>query len=288
MTYMHPESVVSTTWLADHLAAPDVRIVDGSFTLPGVTPTAREHYRLRHLPGAVFFDIDEIADEKSELPHMLPSPEKFSARVRKLGLGDGNKLVVYDMMGLFSAARVWWMFRAFGHRDLAILDGGLPKWLAEGRPVTDTVPMPRERHFSAKLDNTLVRDKQQVLANLRRRREQIVDARSAARFEGSVPEPRSGLRSGHIPGSLNVPVDRLTDPATKTLLPAEALSRLFDEAGVDRSRPVVTTCGSGVTACAVAFGLHLLGHRDVAVYDGSWSEWGLPGEMPVETGAARG
>jgi thiosulfate/3-mercaptopyruvate sulfurtransferase len=287
MPYAHPESVVSTAWLADHLAAPDVRVVDGSFTLPGVTPTAREHYRQRHLPGAVFFDIDEIADEKSDLPHMLPSPEKFSARVRKLGIGDGNRIVVYDMAGLVSAARVWWMLRVFGHRDVAILDGGLPKWLAEGRPVTDELPMPRERHFSAKLDNTLVRDKDQLLANLRSRREQVVDARSAARFEGSAPEPRPGLRSGHIPGSLSVPVDRLTDPAAKTILPPEALARLFDEAGVDRSRPVVTSCGSGVTACAVAFGLHLLGHRDFAIYDGSWSEWGLAGDTPVETGPAR-
>jgi thiosulfate/3-mercaptopyruvate sulfurtransferase len=287
MAYAHPESLVSTEWLADHLTAPDLRIVDGSFTLPGVTPTAQEHYRQRHIPGAVFFDIDEIADEKNPLPHMIPSPEKFSARMRKLGLGDGNRIVVYDINGLSSAGRVWWMFRLFGHRDVAILDGGLPKWLAEGRPVTDEPPMPRERHLTAKLDNTLVRDKDQLLANLKTGREQVLDARAAGRFEGSAPEPRQGLRSGHIPGSLNLPYDRLTDPKTKTIRPAEELARLFDEAGIDRSRPVVTTCGSGVTACALAFGLHLLGHSDFAIYDGSWSEWGLPGDHPVETGPAR-
>jgi thiosulfate/3-mercaptopyruvate sulfurtransferase len=179
------------------------------------------------------------------------------------------------------------MFRLFGHKDVAILDGGLPKWLAEGRAVDDKLPMPRERHFTAKLDNTLVRDKDQVLANMRTRREQVLDARAAGRFEGTVPEPREGLRSGHIPGSLNLPYDKLTDPQTKTIRTAEELEKLFAEAGIDRSKPVVTTCGSGVTACALAFGLHLLGHRDWAIYDGSWSEWGLPGDHPVETGPAK-
>jgi thiosulfate/3-mercaptopyruvate sulfurtransferase len=287
MPYAHPESLVSTAWLADHLTAPDVRVVDGSFTLPGVTPTAKERYAERHIPGAVFFDIDDVADEANPLPHMIPSPAKFSARVRKLGLGDGNRIVVYDINGLSSAGRVWWMFRLFGHKDVAILDGGLPKWLAEGRAVDDKVPMPRERHFTAKLDNTLLRDKDQVLANISRRREQVLDARAAGRFEGTAPEPREGLRSGHIPGSLNLPYDRLTDPQTKTIRPAEELEKLFAEAGIDRSKPVVTTCGSGVTACALAFGLHLLGHRDWAIYDGSWSEWGRPGDHPVETGPAK-
>lgn len=284
MPYANPDALVSTEWLAAHLDAPDLRIVDGTFTLPGVKPTGRELYDARHIPGAVFFDIDEIADEHSPLPHMLPSPEKFAARMRKLGLGDGHKIVVYDSAGLSSAARPWWMLRVFGHRDVAILDGGLPKWQAEGRPVTDDIPVLRERHFTARLNTLLVRDKGQLLDNLTTGREQVIDARSHGRFEGSAKEPRPGLRLGHIPGSLNLPYDELTDRQTRTLLPAEALAALFAAAGLERGKPVVASCGSGVTACALAFGLHLLGWPEAAVYDGSWSEWGLPGDTPVATG----
>jgi thiosulfate/3-mercaptopyruvate sulfurtransferase len=284
MPYANPDALVSTEWLAAHLDAPDLRIVDGSFTLPGVKPTGRELYDARHIPGAVFFDIDEIADEHNPLPHMLPSPEKFAARMRKLGLGDGHKIVVYDSAGLSSAARPWWMLRVFGHRDVAILDGGLPKWQVEGRPVTDDAPAPRERHFTARLNTLLVRDKAQLLDNLTTPREQVIDARSRGRFEGTAKEPRQGLRSGHIPGSFNLAFDELTDRQTRTLLPAEALAALFAKAGLERGKPVVASCGSGVTACALAFGLHLLGWPDAAVYDGSWSEWGLPGDTPVATG----
>jgi thiosulfate/3-mercaptopyruvate sulfurtransferase len=284
MPYANPDALVSTEWLAAHLDAPDLRIVDGTFTLPDVTPTGHELYAARHIPGAVFFDIDDIADEHNPLPHMLPSPEKFSARMRKLGLGDGHKIVVYDSAGLSSAGRPWWMLRVFGHQDVAILDGGLPKWQAEGRPVTDDIPALRERHFTARLNTLLVRDKGQVLDNLAVPREQVIDARARARFEGSAKEPRAGLRSGHIPGSLNLPFDELTDRQTRTLLPAEALAARFAAAGLERGKPVVASCGSGVTACALAFGLHLLGWPDAAVYDGSWSEWGLPGDTPVATG----
>jgi thiosulfate/3-mercaptopyruvate sulfurtransferase len=288
MPYANPDSLVSTEWLAARLAAPDIRVVDASFKLPGVTPTAAEDYALQHIAGAVFFDIDEISDTSTSLPHMLPSPEKFSARMRRLGLGDGNRIVVYDSAGMGGgAARVWWTFRVFGHRDVVVLDGGLPKWLAEGRAVTADKPLPRERHFTARVDNSLVRDRGQVLANLQTKREQVLDARGAGRFEGTAPEPRAGLRSGHIPGSLNLPFDRLVDKAAKTVLPAEQLAQLFEAAGLDMKRPVVTSCGSGVTACVLAFGLHLLGKEDVAVYDGSWSEWGLPGDTPVETGPAK-
>jgi thiosulfate/3-mercaptopyruvate sulfurtransferase len=284
MPYANPDALVSTEWLAAHLDAPDLRIVDGTFTLPGVTPTGHELYLQRHIPGAVFFDIDDIADEHNPLPHMLPSPEKFSAQMRKLGLGDGHKIIVYDSAGLSSAGRPWWMLRVFGHPDVAILDGGLPKWQAEGRPLTDDIPALRERHFTARLNTLLVRDKEQVLGNLSAQREQVIDARSRARFEGSAKEPRAGLRSGHIPGSLNLPFDELTDRETRTVLPAEALAARFAAAGLERGKPVVASCGSGVTACALAFGLHLLGWPDVAVYDGSWSEWGLPGDTPVATG----
>ncbi len=285
MPYANPDALVSTEWLARHLEAPDLRVVDGSFTLPGVTPTARELYAQRHLPGAVFFDIDDIADEQSSLPHMLPSAEKFAQRMRRLGLGDGHKIVIYDGTGLSSAARPWWMLRVFGHRDVAILDGGLPKWQAEGRPVTDEIPAPRERHFTARLNTLLVRDKAQLLENLASRREQVLDAGAPGRFAGTEKEPRAALRSGHIPGSLNLHYDALIDPRTRTLLPAEELARRFAAAGLERGKPVVTTCGSGVSACALAFGLYLLGWPDAAVYDGSWSEWGLPGDTPVETGA---
>ena len=284
MPYANPDALVSTEWLATHLDAPDLRIVDGTFTLPGVTPTGHELYAARHIPGAVFFDIDDIADEHNPLPHMLPSPEKFSARMRKLGLGDGHKIVCYDSAGLSSAGRPWWMLRVFGHQDVAILDGGLPKWQAEGRPLTDDIPALRERHFTARLNTLLVRDKAQMLGNLTAEREQVIDARSRARFEGSAKEPRAGLRSGHIPGSLNLPFDELTDRETRTLLPAEALAARFAAAGLERGKPVVASCGSGVTACALAFGLHLLGWPDAAVYDGSWSEWGLPGDTPIATG----
>jgi thiosulfate/3-mercaptopyruvate sulfurtransferase len=286
MPYANPNALVSTDWLATHLDAPDLRVVDGSFTLPGVTPTAQELYRQRHIPRALFFDIDDIADEKSPLPHMLPSPEKFAQRLRRLGLGDGHKIVVYDSAGLTSAARPWWMLRVFGHSDVAILDGGLPKWQAEGRPVTDEPPVPRERHFTARLNSLLVRDKAQLLENLASKREQVLDARARGRFAGTAKEPRDGLRSGHIPGSLNLPYDELIDPETRTLLPAEELARRFAAAGLERAKPVVTSCGSGVTACALAFGLHLLGWPDAAVYDGSWSEWGMPGDTPVDTGAS--
>ena len=282
MAYVNPDSLVSTEWLAQRLEAPDLRIVDGSWYLPSQGKNGRTEYDTRHVPGAVFFDIDEIADTDSDLPHMLPSPEKFSARVRKLGLGDGNRIVVYDQQGMMSAARVWWMFRIFGHKDVALLDGGLPKWLREGRPVEDRPAQPRERHFTARLNNLMVRDLAQMQRNLEERREQVVDARAAGRFNGSEREPRPGLRSGHIPGSFNVPYNSLLDPATATFLPGDALAARFRSAGVDLDKPIVTSCGSGVTAAVLAFGLHLIGHRDVALYDGSWAEWGRPGDTPVE------
>ena len=231
----------------------------------------------------MFFDIDDIADTASDLPHMLPSPEKFSSRVRKLGLGDGNRIIVYDGQGMMSAARVWWMFRVFGHEDVAILDGGLPKWIAEGRLVEDRVPQPRERHFTARINNFMVRDIGQVKDNLQAKREQVVDARAAGRFKGTDPEVWPGRRSGHIPGSYNLPFNELLDPKAKTFLSADQIAEKFRRAGVDLTKPIVTSCGSGVTAAVLAFSLHLIGHNDVALYDGSWAEWGRPGDTPVET-----
>jgi len=281
--YAHPESLVDTAWLAKHLNDPDLRVGDATYFLPNQGRNARAEYETQHIPGAVFFDIDEIADTENPLPHMLPSPEKFASRMRKLGIGDGNRVVVYDAHGLMSATRAWWMLSVYGHKDVALLDGGLPKWLAEGRPVEDGPPRPRERHFTARFDHSQVRDKTQILANIKTRREQVLDARAKGRFTGREPELWPGRRSGHIPGSHNLPFTDLLDPTNKTLLPADLLSAKFREAGIDLKKPVVTSCGSGITATVLAFGLHLLGHRDVAVYDGSWAEWGLPGETPVET-----
>src|SRR5262245_25981414 len=262
MPYAHPESLVTTDWLAKRLTAPDVRIVDGTWYLPAQNRNARREYEAAHIPGAVFFDIDEIADTSSDLPHMLPSSEKFSARVRKLGLGDGNRIIVYDQHGLMSAPRVWWTFRIFGHKDVAVLDGGLPKWVAEGLPVEDRPALPRERHFTARLNNLMVRDKEHIRRNLETHREQVVDARAPGRFNATEPEPRAGLRRGHIPGSNNVPNTTLLDPATKTFLPAPAIAGKFRNAGVDLAKPVVTSCGSGITAAVLSFALHLIGHED--------------------------
>jgi len=287
MPYARPEALVGTDWLPAHLADPHVRVVDSSFKLPGITPTAREDYDRAHIPGAVFFDIDDICEPGTSLPHMIPSPGLFAQKVGALGIGDDDRVVVYDSAGLSSAGRAWWMLRMFGHHDVALLDGGLPKWRAEGRPVDAAVPTPPPRRFTARFDPSLVRNKRALLDSLATRREQIVDARAAGRFDGTVPEPRSGMRSGHIPGGRNVPYELVTDPRTRQLKSADELARLFADAGVALDRPIVTSCGSGVTACALAFALHLIGHPRAAVYDGSWSEWGLPGDTPVETGPAR-
>ena len=286
MASFENDALVSTDWLAAHLDAPDVRVVDASYYLPHEGLDARQEFALHHVPGAVFFDIDEIADSGTDLPHMVPPPEKFSSRVRKLGLGDGVRIVVYDQRGMWSAPRVWWTFRYFGHRDIAVLDGGLVKWLAEGRPVEDGPARPSERHFTPRVDSFLLRDRDQMMANLKSRREQVLDARSTGRFEGSAAELWPGRRGGHIPGSLNLPFDRLLDRESQTLKPAAELRTEIEAAGIDMSRPVVTTCGSGVTAAILALGLHVAGHRDVALYDGSWAEWGLPGDTPVESGPA--
>jgi thiosulfate/3-mercaptopyruvate sulfurtransferase len=288
MPYAHPEALVGTEWLAAHLDDPHIRVLDASFTLPGITPSARENYDRGHIPGAEFFDIDDIAAPGTSLPHMIPSADLFAQKIGALGVGDDDKVVIYDSAGLSSAGRAWWMLRLFGHHDVALLDGGLPKWRAEGRPLTTAVPNASPRRFTGRFDPALVRDKAALVANLATQREQVVDARAAGRFDGSSAEIRPGLRSGHIPESRNLPYDRLTDPATRQLKSAEALAALFRDTGVALDRPIVTSCGSGVTACALAFALHLIGHPATAVYDGSWSEWGLPGDTPVETGPAPG
>lgn len=279
------DPLVSTAWLQDHLSAPDVRIVDGSWHLPTEHRDPAAEYKSQHIPGAVFFDIDEICDDQSQLPHMLPHPVKFSARMRKLGLGDGSRIVVYDTKGLFSAARVWWMLRVMGHEDVVVLDGGLPKWLTEGRPIEDLPPPPRERHFTVRFHSALIRTLDEVSRDLATGKEQVVDARPSARFEGLEPEPRPGVRSGHIPGSRNLPWETLLGP-DGALLQADVLAERFSAAGVDAAKPIVTTCGSGVSAAILALALARLGRSRTPVYDGSWAEWGSRDDLPMATGPA--
>ena len=284
MSRQFADPLVSTAWLAQHLDAPDVRIVDASWFMPGSPRDAKAEFAERHIPGAVFFDIDEIADTDSPLPHMLPSPVKFSARVRKLGLGDGSRIVVYDSSGILGAARVWWTFRVMGHEDVAVLDGGLPAWLAEDRPTDDHDPQPGERHFSPRVASDLVRDLNQIKRVLDNGREQVVDARPAPRFKGEVPEPRAGLRSGHMPGALNVPVGSVIAPDGR-MKSAEEIRAVFEDAGIDLKKPIVTTCGSGITASVLALALARTGKDRVGVYDGSWSEWGGRDDTAVVMGA---
>ena len=279
------DPLVSTAWLQDHLQAPDVRVVDASWHLPTENRDALAEYGQAHIPGAVFFDIDEICDLENPLPHMLPHPVKFSSRMRKLGLGDGSRVVVYDTAGLFSAARVWWMLRVMGHQDVVVLDGGLPKWIAERRPIEDLPPPPRERHFTVRFDNDLIRDLADVQRVLANGKEQLLDARPAARFRGEAPEPRAGVRSGHIPGAKNLPWETLLGP-DGALLPVDKLAERFAAAGIDTRKPVVTTCGSGVSAGILALALARLGRWRTPVYDGSWAEWGSREDLPVATGAA--
>ncbi|MFO1059152.1 MAG: 3-mercaptopyruvate sulfurtransferase [Dongiaceae bacterium] len=282
MPYAHPESLISTEALAARLGAPGLVVLDATYFLPAQKRDARAEFAERHIPGAAFFDVDGISDRGSTLPHMLPDAATFAAAVGALGVGNDSEVVVYDAHGLMSAARAWWMFRAFGHDRVALLDGGLPKWLAEGRPVESGAARAQPRSFAARLDAGRVRDKAALLANLKSRREQVIDARAAGRFNGTEPEVWPGRRPGHIPGASNLPFTDLLDPRDKTLLPADALAARFAAAGAAPGRPLVVSCGSGVTAAVLALGLHLIGRDDVALYDGSWAEWGLPGDTPVE------
>jgi thiosulfate/3-mercaptopyruvate sulfurtransferase len=278
--------VVETDWLATHLGAPDLVVLDGSWHLPTSRRDARAEYQAEHIPGALFFDIDELSDDRSPLPHMLPSTVKFASRMKKMGIGDGMRIVVYDTVGLYSAARVWWTFRAMGHEDVAVLNGGLKKWKAEGRPVTSEPPPPRTpRHFTPRFNASLVRDLDDMKALLANGAAQIADARGPARFSGTEAEPRPSLRSGHMPGARNVPYMMLLN-ADGTLKSAAELRQVFKARGIDPTRPVVTTCGSGITAAILSLGLALVGQPEAGLYDGSWAEWGRDNGLPVATGPA--
>ena len=283
MTKDDPRTLVSTAWLGAHLEDPDLRILDASWYLPQMARDARAEYAAAHIPGARFFDIDEMSDHRSALPHMAPPPEKFISRMRAMGVGDGHQVVVYDGMGIFSAARVWWTFRLMGKTDVAVLDGGLPKWRAEGRPLEDMPPVLRDRHMTVQRQAGLVKDVTQVAQASKLGDHEILDARSPGRFRGDEPEPRPGLRCGHIPGARNVPFQTLLNPDGTMKDPA-ALRAVFDAAGVDLARPVITSCGSGVTAAIINLALERIGHRDHALYDGSWAEWGVYDDLKIAKG----
>ncbi len=278
-----PRTLVSTDWLAEHLRDPDIRILDASWHLPGVERDAREEYLSGHIPGARFFDIDEISDKRSDLPHMVPPVEKFMSKMRAMGIGDGHQVVVYDSVGLFSAARVWWLFKLMGQLDVAVLDGGLPKWRNEGRPYTDLPPVIRDRHMIVDTQHHMVKDVTQVAAASKLGDYEIIDARAPERFRGEAEEPRAGLRSGHIPNSKNLPFGRLLND-DGTMLAPEKLRAQFVAAEVDLDKPAITSCGSGVTAAILSLAMERMGKTDHALYDGSWAEWGAYPGLRIATG----
>ena len=283
---MTTDPLVTTDWLAAHINDPNIRIVDATFKMPGVLPLPKDDYLAAHIPGAVFFDVDAVSDHSNPLPHMFPSAEQFGGDVGALGIGNDDTVVIYDAGGWVAGPRAWWMFLAYGHDKVRLLDGGLKKWRAEGRKLESGEVTPRPATFKARFDARRVRSMEQMVANLAKHAEQVIDARATERFEGRVPEPRPGLRSGHIPGSRSVPYNNLFDAATGTMKPLADLRAAFAGARVKLDAPIVTSCGSGVSAAVLTLALYRLGIENPAVYDGSWSEWGNLDGPPVATGPA--
>ena len=280
MPYSHPDALVETDWLADNLDK--VKVLDGSWYLPAQNRDPVAEYNAGHIPGAQFFNIDAISDPNTDLPHMLPSAEDFAKAVGTMGITNADRIVVYDGIGLQSAARVWWEFRAFRHYDVAVLNGGLPKWKAENRPLETAVPKPARATFGAKLDSGAVRTVEQMLDLVKGRKEQVLDVRAKGRFDGTEADPRPGLRAGHMPGAKNLVYTDILNP-DRTFKDADAIRAALQGAGLDLKGKVVTSCGSGITASVMALGLHLIGHDKWAVYDGSWTEWGGRADTPIET-----
>ena len=280
-----PKTLVSTEWLAKHLNDPDLRILDASWHMPASGRDGRAEYNAAHIPGARFFDIDAISDKQSELPHMAPPVEMFISRMRAMGIGDGHQVVIYDNSDVRSAARVWWTFRLMGKSDVAVLDGGFAKWQAEGRETEDLPPVMRDRHITVQRQAGLVRDVTQVAAASKLDDHEIIDARAPERFRGEAAEPRRGLRSGHIPGAKSLALGRLLNK-DGTMKDPDALRAEFKAAGVDLSKPAITSCGSGVTAAILSLALERIGHRNHSLYDGSWTEWGSFPDLNIATGDA--
>ena len=280
------DPLVSTDWLTARLDDSSVKVIDATFKLPGVLPLPVDEYLAAHIPGAVFFDVDAVSDHNDPRPHMYPDAAQFARDIAALGISSGDTVVAYDSGSWVAAPRAWWMFLSFGYRNVKVLDGGLKKWTREGRPTHSGKVTPKPGKFHAKLDPSYIRSRQQVLGNIETRAEQLVDARPGGRFEGTAPEPRPDSRSGHIPGSRSVPYAGLFDAATGSMKPLDELRQAFKTAGVDLSKPIVTTCGSGVSALVLTLALYRLGVRGSALYDGSWAEWGLPDGPPLATGPA--
>ena len=280
------DPLVSTEWLAEHLKDANVKLLDATFKLPGVLPLPKDDYLAAHIPGAVYFDVDAVSDHSNPLPHMFPSAEQFGHDVGALGVSNGDTVVIYDAGGWVAAPRAWWMFLSYGLRDVRILNGGLKKWRAEGRPVESGDAKAKPATFKASYDAKRVRSIEQMIANVASGSEQVIDARAADRFEGRAVEPRPGIRSGHIPGALNLPYNNLFDAATGTMKPLDDLRKAFSGAGVDTAKPIVTSCGSGVSAAVLTLALYRLGVENTALYDGSWSEWGKADGPPIATGPA--
>ena len=282
MEYVNPDALVETDWLAQRLDDASIRIVDATWFMPNVDRSATDEVAACHIPGALHWDFDAIADPTDPLPHMVPGATEFAHFMAGMMISNTTRVIAYDRTGMSNAPRAWWTLRYFGHENVSVLNGGLKKWMAEGHSTDTSGPNGASGDFTATVQPMRIRSREEVIANIKNAEEQVLDARAAGRFTGVDPEPRAGMRSGHIPGSLNLPFGNLIDPETGLFRDADAMAGCFKDAGIDMNQPVITSCGSGVTACVLALGLHLLGHEDVAVYDGSWTEWGGREDTPIE------